>query len=574
MRRHLVTKGSFYERLADHGHEIVADSDFAHCYSPDRGRPSIPPSVMMRTVLCATHDRTSDAETSRRTRVDADWKAAMGGDDEFTGIGATTLSLFRARLVLHDAERTVFERTVERAVERGVLRGKVTAIIDSSPVAGAGAVADTYELVRGFIAKLARAAGGLDPDLARRVEPLCGGKPDIDWDDPEARRDHLGELVAVGRALLAAVEGNGDPAVTEPAALLAAVVAQDVEQSPEDPDDPRPRIRRGVAPDRIVSHSDPDMRHGRKSASRRFDGHKLHALTDEASELLGAAAAVGGVEVAPVLADMAYSDGDTRVAVEHAGAEVVAKVPPIRNGGRLPKTEFAIDPEADRDLPGRGHHHRCPTRPGPQGTAGRPVRVPRRDVRGLPPPGALRGGHRSPHRHRRAARGEDGQGPGGPGGPGGQGPAPVAGQGGAQDRPSSAPRHAPGPVQGQAQDQAAGHPRRDRGQLQPDRGARSLRRDPGGGLCGVTEAGSTLAPGHGSLRCSPERAPRPHRGHQIRHVHHPTTPMGRDRHRSKGALSADSPRGASGCEGGRDRFRPRIGADLPIGRDSVEVRAL
>ena len=28
LRRHLVTKGSFYERLADHGHEIVADDDF------------------------------------------------------------------------------------------------------------------------------------------------------------------------------------------------------------------------------------------------------------------------------------------------------------------------------------------------------------------------------------------------------------------------------------------------------------------------------------------------------------------------------------------------------------------
>src|SRR6266540_6079572 len=366
MRRHLVTKGSFYERLADHGHEIVADSDFAHCYSPDRGRPSIPPSVMMRTVLCATHDRTSDAETSRRSRVDADWKAAMGVDDEFTGIGATTLSLFRARLVLHDAERAVFERTVERAVERGVLRGKVTAIIDSSPVAGAGAVADTYELVRGFIAKLARAAGGLDPDLARRVEPLCGGKPDIDWDDPEARRDHLQELVAVGRALLAAVEGNGDPAVTEPAALLAAVVAQDVEQGPEDPDDPRPRIRRGVAPDRIVSHSDPEMRHGRKSASRRFDGHKMHVMTDEASELVlavdvgpgnaadadaavplvEAAGAIDGVEGETVLADMAYSDGDTRVAMEEAGVDVVAKVPPVRNAGRFAKTDFAIDTDA------------------------------------------------------------------------------------------------------------------------------------------------------------------------------------------------------------------------------------
>ena len=29
MRRHLVTKGSFYERLAEHGHEVFGDSDFA-----------------------------------------------------------------------------------------------------------------------------------------------------------------------------------------------------------------------------------------------------------------------------------------------------------------------------------------------------------------------------------------------------------------------------------------------------------------------------------------------------------------------------------------------------------------
>ena len=63
MRRHLVTKGSFYERLADHGHELVSDEDFAHLYAEGKGRPSVPPSVMVRAMLCATHDRTSDAET-------------------------------------------------------------------------------------------------------------------------------------------------------------------------------------------------------------------------------------------------------------------------------------------------------------------------------------------------------------------------------------------------------------------------------------------------------------------------------------------------------------------------------
>ena len=93
MRRHLVTKGSFYERLANHGDEIVSDDDFADLYAPRMGRPSIPPSVMVRAMLCATHDKTSDEETSRRTRVDADWKAAMGVDDDFQALTADQVAI-------------------------------------------------------------------------------------------------------------------------------------------------------------------------------------------------------------------------------------------------------------------------------------------------------------------------------------------------------------------------------------------------------------------------------------------------------------------------------------------------
>ncbi len=176
MRRHLVTKGSFYQRLADHGHEIVADEDFAHLYAQGKGRPSVPPSVMVRAMLCATHDRTSDAETSRRTRVDSDWKAAMGVDDFFEGIGATTFSLMRARMVAHDADGALFEKTLRRAVDAGIFKGPLTAVIDSSPVHGAGAVASTYELVRKLTRRLARSLGEhLDAAVAARVGPQVHG---------------------------------------------------------------------------------------------------------------------------------------------------------------------------------------------------------------------------------------------------------------------------------------------------------------------------------------------------------------------------------------------------------------
>ncbi|MGH8571847.1 MAG: transposase, partial [Gammaproteobacteria bacterium] len=239
------------------------------------------------------------------------------------------------------------------------LKGKVTALIDSSPVHGAGAVADTYELVRKLAAKVARAAGDdLDADLAARARALGAAKPDIDWDDTEGRRAHLDELVSLAVALVAAAGKSDDPAVAEAADLLATVVDQDVELD----EDGTARIRQGVAPDRVVSHSDPEMRHGRKSASRRFDGHKAHVISDEGSEMIlgvevgpgngsdGEAAAplveavrAGGVDVAVVVGDMAYSDPDVRIAVEHTGATVVAKVPPVTNAGRFPKTDFAID---------------------------------------------------------------------------------------------------------------------------------------------------------------------------------------------------------------------------------------
>jgi transposase len=363
MRRHLVTKGSFYERLADHGHEIVSDDDFAHLYSHRKGRPSIPPSVMVRAMLCATHDRTSDAETSRRTRVDADWKAAMGVDDDFTGIAPTTFSLMRSRMVVHDADAKLFEKTIEKAVAAGILKGKLTAIIDSSPVHGAGAVADTYELVRGFMRQVVRAAGErLSEEARAAAEPFCGPKPDIDWQDPTARRAHLGELVAAGMALLVEAAGIEDPAVAEPAELLAQVIDQDIETD----DSGDPQIRQGVAPDRVISHSDPEMRHGRKSASRRFDGHKVDIIGDEDSELilgvdvraanaadgegavplLAQVMALPGILVTTLLGDMAYSDGDVREAVEEQGAELVAKVPSVTNSGRFPKTDFAIDTKA------------------------------------------------------------------------------------------------------------------------------------------------------------------------------------------------------------------------------------
>ena len=355
-------EGSFYARLAAHGHEIVVDEDFASCYVEGKGRPSIPPSLLMRAVLCQIRDDVSDREAARRAAKDLDWKRALGIAADEIPFHHTTLSVFRSRLLVNNADEVVLKRTIARAVERGLFKKKVMAIADSTGVMGAAAVADTYELLRQAINAVVAAAGGptaLPSRLRKRARICKRGKAPIDWSQAAVRRTELGELVGMAKDLLAATAA--DPACAEARTLLERIVDQDVDEHPADGGGPA--IRRGVAPDRVISVVDPDMRHGRKSPASRVDGYKAHVLSDHDTELvlaveatpandpdgpqaapMVAAARALGVGVAEVLGDTAYGDGDTRQAVEQAGARIVAKTPPPPATGRFLKTDFFIDP--------------------------------------------------------------------------------------------------------------------------------------------------------------------------------------------------------------------------------------
>jgi hypothetical protein len=78
-------------------------------------------------------DDTSDRESARRSRVDLDWKHALGVASDHLGIGATTFSLFRSPGVLHHADQVPFRKTVRKAVDKGLFPRKVLALIGSSP---------------------------------------------------------------------------------------------------------------------------------------------------------------------------------------------------------------------------------------------------------------------------------------------------------------------------------------------------------------------------------------------------------------------------------------------------------
>ena len=122
-------------------------------------------------------------------------------------------------------------------------------------------------------------------------------------------------------------------------------------------------LKDGVSRDRMMSVHDPEMRHGHKSSSRRFDGHKAAIVVDTDSQLITAVAVLPGnapdnlgalelveqseantgVPVQEAMGDAAYGDGATRQTFADAGRKLVARVPGRPDRKRFPKDDFVID---------------------------------------------------------------------------------------------------------------------------------------------------------------------------------------------------------------------------------------
>ena len=139
------------------------------------------------------------------------------------------------------------------------------------------------------------------------------------------------------------------------------MLLQDIERT-----DDGANLKDGVSKDRMMSVHDPEMRHGHKSSSRLFDGHKVAIVVNTGTqlitaveilpgnapdnsgslELVEASEANAGVPVEEAMGDAAYGDGDTRQAFADAGRRLVARVPGRPNRKHFPKEDFHIDLEA------------------------------------------------------------------------------------------------------------------------------------------------------------------------------------------------------------------------------------
>ena len=243
--------------------------------------------------------------------------------------------------------------------------------MDSTILADAVATQDTITQLVAAVRRVARVV----PGAAGQVAELCAahdysrpGKPQIDWDDPQAKDVLVSALVNDANALLAVLDGRDlDEPGSSAAGLLALVAGQDVEPAEgSDGTDGRWRIARKVAEDRVISVNDPDARHTRKSPENRRDGYRAHlaacpetgiitggqltqAAGEENSDAAIAVALLAAEDgLAGVYGDSAYGTGDLRAALDEAGHTAVIKPRPLKPAveGGFTADDFTADEHA------------------------------------------------------------------------------------------------------------------------------------------------------------------------------------------------------------------------------------
>jgi transposase len=289
----LVPPGSVFAFLAEHRSELFDDGFIADLFGSKTGRPSLSAELVGSVLVLKELYDLSDAQTAEALKFDIRWKVACGRSLTQMSFDPSTLVYWRRRIAASDRPHRVFDKVAEVIAATGILRGRRKRCVDSTVFDDAVATQDTVTQVVAAMRRVARVV----PGAAEVITEVCTldygkpGKPDIDWDDLDAKQRLVSDLVNDAVAVLAELTGphipKRDTAAADALGLLALVAGQDVEPAEDsDGSDGRWRIARRVAPDRVISTVDPQARHTRKSRSQRRDGYRGHLAAEPDTGLI------------------------------------------------------------------------------------------------------------------------------------------------------------------------------------------------------------------------------------------------------------------------------------------------
>jgi hypothetical protein len=376
--------GKLFAFLRRHRHELFDEAFQAELETMYRqtgaGKEPLPPALMAMATLLQGYLSASDATMVELTVFDLRVQMVLdclGHSEPAFSQGA--LCDFRHRLIRSNMDRRLLERSVEVAMgqrEFGwrALKSSLRVAIASRPLEGAGRVEDTFNLLGHAARKVVACAAQL---LEWPVAQVCreGGIPlllessvkkalDVDWNEAEQKARALQVLVQQLDCLVQWLrrvlpEHLEEEPLSGQLKTLEQLRGQDLEP---DPDGGGVRIRQVVTQDRRVSVEDGEMRHGRKSQSKRFNGFKQHIAAAVEQDLIVACTVTPanrpeaeaapalrkdmepqGIRIGELYIDRGYINSPVVEAVLQQRGEVLCKPWASRNGELLPKSVFKLD---------------------------------------------------------------------------------------------------------------------------------------------------------------------------------------------------------------------------------------
>src|SRR5215475_12932843 len=193
----------FFVFLRTIRHELL-DADFqqtlAQGYSPEPGgKAPVEAGVLALATLLQAYCHVSYQDAVELTVMDKRWQMVLDClGAEHPPFSRGTLFHFRLRLIAHDLDKTLLDRTVALAEQTGGFGARqLRAALDSTPLVGAGRVEDTLNLLGHALRK---AVGLTAQELGTSAEAVMADAGltllghsslkaalDLDWGEPSAR---------------------------------------------------------------------------------------------------------------------------------------------------------------------------------------------------------------------------------------------------------------------------------------------------------------------------------------------------------------------------------------------------
>jgi hypothetical protein len=365
-----LPRGSFERGLRAAIPKLITLDDFRELHPSAEGAPTCDPLVLTAMLLLQFRYGMADEELITACRCDLRLRYALGLEKGQAPPSSASLKRFRSAVREKKGSDWLWKLSLKLPIQSGMVRPDELQGADSTNTDCRGAVIDTFCLIataiRQVVITAALALGRDVRELARTwaatryLARSVKGQAAIDWSDEAARNGLLTTEIADVERIAGLVEkaGVGMPSdVTEAIGLMRQVAMQDVEKLP----DGTYRIARGTVSGRIVSITDPEARHGRKSASKSITGFKMHltgtldsqfvtgiVITDASihdaaptPDLIKQADSVG-LKPTELAADAAYGTAANRAACTELGVTIHAKLPTPSHQG-FTKREFKID---------------------------------------------------------------------------------------------------------------------------------------------------------------------------------------------------------------------------------------